>query len=52
VKAGIIDPAKVICAALRNAISVAGVFITTECMITDIPKKEAPAADPHAGHGH
>jgi len=53
VKAGIIDPAKVICAALRNAVSVAGIFITTECLITDIPKKEKPgAADSHAGHGH
>ncbi|MCC6153213.1 MAG: chaperonin GroEL [Candidatus Hydrogenedentes bacterium] len=53
VKAGVIDPAKVICAALRNAVSVAGIFITTECLITDIPEKKKPAAaDPHAGHGH
>ncbi|NUM54111.1 MAG: chaperonin GroEL [Candidatus Hydrogenedentes bacterium] len=53
VKAGVIDPAKVICAALRNAVSVAGVFITTECLVTDIPEKKKPAApDPHAGHGH
>jgi chaperonin GroEL len=50
VKAGILDPAKVICAALRNAVSVAGIFITTECLITDIPKKEKSAADSHAGH--
>ena len=53
VKDGVIDPAKVITAALRNAVSVAGIFITTECLITDIPeKKKAAAADPHAGHGH
>lgn len=51
-KAGIIDPAKVIAAALRNAVSVAGVFVTTECLVTDIPKKEKPApADPHHGGG-
>ena len=50
-KAGIIDPAKVICAALRNSVSVAGVFVTTECLITDIPKKEQPAppGPPHGG---
>jgi chaperonin GroEL len=51
-KAGIIDPAKVISAALRNAVSVAGVFVTTECLITDIPKPESPApAGPHHGGG-
>ncbi len=50
-KAGIIDPAKVIAAALRNAVSVAGVFVTTECLVTDIPKPEppAPAGPPHGG---
>jgi chaperonin GroEL len=50
-KAGIIDPAKVISAALRNAVSVAGVFVTTECLITDIPKPESPApvGPPHGG---
>jgi chaperonin GroEL len=41
VKAGIIDPAKVITCALRNAVSVAGVFVTTECLVTDIPKPPA-----------
>lgn len=52
VKAGIIDPTKVMSAALRNAVSVAGVFITTECLVTDIPKPEKPAADPHGGMPH
>ena len=41
---GIIDPAKVTRSALQNAASVAGMFLTTECVITDLPKKEAPSA--------
>ena len=41
---GIIDPAKVTRSALQNAASVAGMFLTTECVITDLPKKEAPQA--------
>jgi chaperonin GroEL len=47
-KAGIVDPAKVTRSALQHAASVAAMFLTTECVITDIPKKEEPAA----GHGH
>ena len=47
-KAGIVDPAKVTRCALQNAASIAAMFLTTECVITDIPKKEEPAA---AGHG-
>ncbi len=43
VKAGIIDPAKVTRSALQNAASIASLLLTTECMITDIPEKEAPA---------
>ncbi|MEN9811919.1 MAG: hypothetical protein RL479_605 [Verrucomicrobiota bacterium] len=50
VKAGVVDPTKVTRTALQNAASVAGLLLTTECMITEIPeKKEAPAA---GGHGH
>ena len=50
VKAGVVDPTKVTRTALQNASSVAGLLLTTECMITEIPeKKEAPAA---GGHGH
>ena len=41
---GIIDPAKVTCSALKNAASVAGTLLTTECAITDIPEPKAPAA--------
>jgi len=40
VKAGIIDPAKVIRCALQNAVSAAGMIITTECMVTDLPSEE------------
>jgi len=43
-EAGIIDPAKVTRSALQNAASVAGMFLTTECVVTDIPKKEEPMA--------
>lgn len=37
-KNGIIDPAKVVRSALQNAISIAGLFLTTECIVTDIPE--------------
>lgn len=41
---GIVDPAKVTKSALRNAASVAGILITTECLVTDLPEKNpAPA---------
>jgi chaperonin GroEL len=46
VKAGIIDPAKVTRSALQNAASIAGLLLTTECTITDLPEKEAPPAVP------
>jgi chaperonin GroEL len=50
-KAGIIDPTKVARAALQNAASVAGLLLTTETLITEIPEKEKPMpAGPH-GHG-
>lgn len=42
-EAGVIDPTKVARVALENAASVAGMFLTTECGIVDIPEKEAPA---------
>lgn len=41
-KAGIIDPAKVARVALENASSIAGLFLTTECLITDKPEENAP----------
>ncbi len=51
IKAGIIDPTKVSRCALQNAASVAGLMLTTEVMITELPeeKKEAAAG---GGHGH
>ncbi len=49
--AGIIDPAKVTRSALQNAASVAGMLLTTECAITDIPEPPAPAAAPNPGMG-
>ena len=39
---GIVDPVKVVRSALQNAASVAGLLITTEAMIAELPKKEAP----------
>lgn len=47
-EAGIIDPTKVTRCALQNAASVAGMLLTTECAITDIPEPPAPVA-PQAG---
>ena len=48
---GIIDPAKVTRSALQNAASVAGMLLTTECAITDIPEPPAPAAAPQPEMG-
>jgi chaperonin GroEL len=44
VKAGVVDPAKVTCAALQNAASVATLLLTTEALISTVPEKKAPAA--------
>jgi chaperonin GroEL len=50
VKAGVVDPTKVTRTALQNAASIAGLLLTTECMITEIPeKKEAAPAHPPGG---
>ncbi len=48
---GIIDPAKVTRSALQNAASVAGMLLTTECAITDIPEPPAPQAAAQPGMG-
>jgi chaperonin GroEL len=48
-KAGIVDPAKVVRAALQGAASVAGLLVTTEAMITEAPKKESAPAMPGGG---
>ncbi len=42
-KNGVVDPAKVVRGAVQNAVSISGLFLTTECIITDVPEKEAPA---------
>ena len=51
-EAGVVDPAKVTRVALENAASIAGMFLTTECVITDIKEEHpAPAAMPGGGMG-
>jgi chaperonin GroEL len=47
---GIADPTKVARCALQNAASVASLLLTSEALITDVPKKGGE--DAHAGHGH
>ncbi|MDB6036084.1 MAG: chaperonin GroEL [Verrucomicrobiales bacterium] len=50
VKAGVVDPKKVTRSALQNASSIAGLLLTTECLITELPEKEK-AAPAGGGHG-
>ena len=50
-EAGVIDPTKVSRVALENAASVAGMFLTTECAIVDIPEPAAPAMPAGGGMG-
>jgi len=49
VKAGVVDPKKVTRSALQNAASIAGLLLTTECLITEVPEKDKPAP---MGGGH
>jgi chaperonin GroEL len=51
VKAGVVDPKKVTRSALQNAASIAGLLLTTECLITDLPEKEKPAPAGAPGMG-
>ena len=51
VKAGVVDPKKVTRTALQNAASIAGLLLTTECLITELPKKEASSPMPGGGGG-
>jgi chaperonin GroEL len=53
VKAGVVDPKKVTRAALQNAASIAGLLLTTECLVTEIPQKEksGPAMGGQGGMG-
>lgn len=48
-EAGVIDPAKVVKSALQNATSISGLFLTTECIITDIPEENPAPAMPAGG---
>ncbi|MCI0620680.1 MAG: chaperonin GroEL [Acidobacteria bacterium] len=48
VKEGVIDPAKVTRIALQNASSIAGLMLTTEALIAEIPERQKTAASPHA----
>ncbi|MBT5380197.1 MAG: chaperonin GroEL, partial [Opitutae bacterium] len=47
---GVLDPTKVTRTALQNAASVAGMLLTTECMVTDLPEKEEAAGGHDHGH--
>jgi chaperonin GroEL len=51
VKAGVVDPKKVTRTALQNAASIAGLLLTTECLITELPEKNKPTAPQGGGHG-
>ena len=51
VSKGIIDPTKVVRAALQNASSIAGLLITTEAMVAELPKKHSPAPAMPPGGG-
>ncbi len=49
VKAGVIDPTKVVRTALQNAASIAGLLLTTEALVVEIPEPKAPPAGGHGG---
>ena len=51
VSKGIIDPTKVVRIALQDASSIAGLLITTEAMVAELPKKESPAMPGGGGMG-
>jgi chaperonin GroEL len=51
VKAGVVDPTKVTRSALQNASSIAGLLLTTECLVTEVPEKEKSAPMPPGGPG-
>jgi len=50
IASGVVDPTKVTRTALQNAASISGLLLTTECLITDLPAKEAPSGG--GGHDH
>ena len=52
IKAGIIDPLKVVRTAVQNAISVATMILTTEALVTDLPEEKKAPAMPSRDIGH
>ena len=50
-KAGVVDPAKVTRSALQNAASIAGLLLTTDCMVTDLPEKKDCNCGGHGAPG-
>jgi chaperonin GroEL len=51
VKAGVLDPTKVTRTALQNAASISALMLTTEALVTEMPKKEKPASGGAGGMG-
>ena len=51
IKAGVIDPVKVVRGALENAASIAAMMLTTDVLITDVPEKDKAPAMPQGGGG-
>jgi chaperonin GroEL len=52
IASGVVDPTKVTRTALQNAASISGLLLTTECLITDLPSKEAGGGGGGGGHDH
>ena len=52
VKAGVIDPTKVVRTAIENAASIAGLLLTTEALVTEIPEEEKAEQGQGHHHGH
>ena len=50
-KAGIVDPAKVVRASLENGASIASILLTSECLITDLPEEKKEMSMPGGGYG-
>jgi len=46
---GVVDPTKVTRSALQNAASIAGLMLTTECLIADLPEKKSCSCGSHGG---
>ena len=51
IEMGVLDPAKVTRSALQHAASIAGLMLTTDCMIADLPKEDSPSPMPSGGMG-